>query len=633
VSYPDASLETRLSVKSLDVERRTFRGMATTPDLDRQGHHVDPLGATFRNPLPLLWQHDQTKPIGTVTFFPPTAAGIAFEASLPTVETAGALKDRIDEAWQSITAGIVAGVSIGFRVLEDGVERLKGGVLKLTKTEIVELSLVTIGANPHATIHLVKSLAAFGPGLPGGPGSIALVGPKAPARMTIPEQITAAEAKRAAQVAAMSNLMQSAADTGTTLDADQSTQYDDLALSVKSLDDHLTRYRELEQLNLKAATPIVAAKGQAVPFVRVTPNQPPGTTFVRAAIAMLRANGDHGLSLEYAKQYKDSPDVELFLKAATAPGTTTDATWAGPLAVYTNARNEFIELLRPATLLGKIPGLRQVPFNTQVPIQSAGGLYQWVGQGKAKPVGKLAFSSAQLGIAKAAGIIVMTEELVRVSSPSAEAIVRNDMIKGIAQFLDQQFIDPAVAPVAGVSPGSITNGVTPIAATVSPLKDIAALLGALSTANIPLAGVVLIMSETNAFALGLVRTTNGVRLFPDVGATGGSIDGITVLTSNVAGTNVIAAQPNLILYADDGGVAIDVSREASLQMDTVPMNPPDATVVMTSLWQENLVGLRAERFINWLRPILTSVAFVQSAVYTPSSVEANGGPLAAKGKA
>jgi hypothetical protein len=29
------------------------------------------------------------------------------------------------------------------------------------------------------------------------------------------------------------------------------------------------------------------------------------------------------------------------------------------------------------------------------------------------------------------------------------------------------------------------------------------------------------------------------------------------------------------------------------------MSPADATVVFTSLWQNNLVGLRAERFINW----------------------------------
>ena len=77
--------------------------------------------------------------------------------------------------------------------------------------------------------------------------------------------------------------------------------------------------------------------------------------------------------------------------------------------------------------------------------------------------------------------------------------------------------------------------------------------------------------------------------------------GITVVTSNTAGTNVIGLQPSRVLYADEGGVNIDVSREASLQMDSAPASPADATTVLVSLWQHNMVGLRAERFINWKR--------------------------------
>jgi hypothetical protein len=56
-----------------------------------------------------------------------------------------------------------------------------------------------------------------------------------------------------------------------------------------------------------------------------------------------------------------------------------------------------------------------------------------------------------LGIAKAAGIIVISEELAKISNPSAEAVVRNDMIKGMAQYLDLQFIDPTVAAVTNVA--------------------------------------------------------------------------------------------------------------------------------------------------------------------------------------
>ena len=125
-------------------------------------------GVTFRNPLPLLFHHDPQRPIGRVTLFPATSQGIAFEASLPDVPEPGLLRDRVNEAWHSIKAGLMHGVSIGFRLIDDAVERLPGGGLKLLKTEILELSLVTIPANASASIRTIKALEAVSvPGVPG----------------------------------------------------------------------------------------------------------------------------------------------------------------------------------------------------------------------------------------------------------------------------------------------------------------------------------------------------------------------------------------------------------------------------------------------------------------------------------
>ena len=210
---------------------------------------------------------------------------------------------------------------------------------------------------------------------------------------------------------------------------------------------------------------------------------------------------------------------------------------------------------------------------------------------------------------------MLTEELVKLSTPSAEALVRADMVAGIAQFLDQQFIDPAVAAVAGVSPASITNGAPTAAGTVNPLADVLALISHFATNNIPVAGVTIIMSEVNALALSFQTNADGSPQFPGIGINGGSYRGLNIVTSQAAGTNVIGLQPALILYADDGGVTIDASREASLQMDSAPMSPADATVVMVSLWQNNLVGLRAERFVNWKRAHAQAVKYLTAVSY------------------
>jgi HK97 family phage major capsid protein len=275
--------------------------------------------------------------------------------------------------------------------------------------------------------------------------------------------------------------------------------------------------------------------------------------------------------------------------------------------------SEFLELLRPLTVLGKIPGFRHVPFNISVTQQTGGGLYQWVGQGAPKPVGALAFATVTLAIAKCAGIIVISEELARTSSPSAEDIIRNDMMKGIATFLDVEFTNPARAPVANVSPGSVTNGVTPITSAGTSASngrtDIQALAAAMLALNISTANAVVLMSETNALALGSALNPLGQPLFPGLSATGGSILGYQAITSQSLGTTVAMINGEGILMADEGGIEIDVSREASVQMDSAPMNPPDATVVHTSLWQNNLVGLRADRIINWKRARAGSVQY------------------------
>jgi len=52
-----------LTIKSVDDEQRVITGMATTPATDRSGDIVEPGGAEFKLPIPLLWQHNSREPI------------------------------------------------------------------------------------------------------------------------------------------------------------------------------------------------------------------------------------------------------------------------------------------------------------------------------------------------------------------------------------------------------------------------------------------------------------------------------------------------------------------------------------------------------------------------------------------
>jgi HK97 family phage major capsid protein len=144
-----------------------------------------------------------------------------------------------------------------------------------------------------------------------------------------------------------------------------------------------------------------------------------------------------------------------------------------------------------------------------------------------------------------AAICVLSQELIRFSTPSAEAIVRDQLAKTLGDRLDQDFIDPDVAAVANVSPASITRGATVLTPSGTNLAavntDIQTIVGKFITANIPLNNLTWIMPNSVALSLSLMLTSLGNRAFPDMGVNGGTLAGIPVVTSQWA--NSISTSP------------------------------------------------------------------------------------------
>lgn len=145
-----------LTLKEVDDDKRELVGIATTPSPDRVGDVVEPRGAEFKLPIPLLWQHDSRQPIGHVTAAKVTDSGIEVRASLVKFDEPGKLKDRLDEAWQSIKSGLVRGLSIGFKDIESA--RISDTYsYRYLKWLWLELSAVTIPANGDCSITSIKS--------------------------------------------------------------------------------------------------------------------------------------------------------------------------------------------------------------------------------------------------------------------------------------------------------------------------------------------------------------------------------------------------------------------------------------------------------------------------------------------
>lgn len=147
-----------LKVKSVtdNADERIITGIASTPTPDRDEDILDPSGVKFALPIPLLWQHNHNEPIGEVIDARVTEAGIEITAKIARIDDAGKLKDRIDEAWQSIKSGLVKCLSVGFRTLEYSYLEDSAWGLHIRSWEWYELSAVTIPANADAVITSVK---------------------------------------------------------------------------------------------------------------------------------------------------------------------------------------------------------------------------------------------------------------------------------------------------------------------------------------------------------------------------------------------------------------------------------------------------------------------------------------------
>ena len=652
-------------VKSFDEDQRVIEGVATTPTVDRVGDIVEPRGAQFKLPLPLLWQHRSSEPIGHVTAANITDSGIAIRAKFAQIAEPGKLKERLDEAWQSVKTGLVRGLSIGFIPAKDGSEPIDPkhpwDGLRFTAWEMIELSAVTIPANMEATINTIKSidqrtLAASGDkGLrgpvflknaPGVSGSTAAAA-KESTMKTYKERIKDMEATRAAKAAELDAIQTKASTDGRTKDASEKERFDELKGEIDGIDAELKDLGEMERLNVAKAAVVATdaatdadagSKGRAPARsgIRVESKLEPGVRFARMAMAIARAkaSGTGGSAEQMYRadqRWMDSaPEVALALKAAINAGDSTTAGWASEWAYAENIASEFIAFLRPRTIIGRMTGWRAVPFNVRVGSQTSGSTGYWVGQGKPIPMSQLASSSVSLGIAKVAGMVSIDKELARLSVPSAETLVRNDLAAECQKTLDLSLIDPNQGGQTNIQPASLTYGVTPVTPSgtnyAAFVTDVKSLFSTAIAAQLDISQAAWVISPTTALALSLMVTSLGNLQFPGLTINGGTLMGLPVIVSTQAkiagspqfGETMVLIFPGEVFLADDGAATVEASDQVAIQMLDNPTNQSTATstpTTMVSMFQTESIAVKAVRYINWTKARSQACAFIQAAAY------------------
>jgi hypothetical protein len=111
----------------------------------------------------------------------------------------------------------------------------------------------------------------------------------------------------------------------------------------------------------------------------------------------------------------------------------------------------------------------------------------------------------------------------------------------------------------------------------------------------------------------------GGAAFPGMSPNGGTIGNVQTLVSDGLPTNTLVALDASQIATGAGAVTLDASQHALLQIDSAPSTPPVASNMMTSLWQENKIAIRLERFFGVERLRDTAISAINNVNYTGMS--------------
>jgi HK97 family phage prohead protease/HK97 family phage major capsid protein len=628
-----------LEIKRVDEDAREITGIATTPTADRMNDVVEPEGAVFKLPIALLWQHRSDEPIGKVTHAKVTKAGIEIVAQIAKGVTA-----EIDRAWSLIKAGLVPGLSIGFKSLEHEVIPTTKGI-RFKKWSWLELSCVTIAANADASITTIRNLdtaqrAASGqqardvvhPNPPGASGRLQPIALEGTKMKTTAEQLAALEAKRMASAARMDAVMKQSRDEDRTASADEADEFDKLASEVDAIDKDLVRLRRLEATKASEAKPVVKAetahegslaRGGLTAWAQPMPTPVPPQDYVwRSLVCAVKGHFTKQSQYDVMKQeYGDDEPTRAVLnvitRAATVPADTVTSGWASQLVA--TSISDFFAALMPNSVYpalasrgGKFTfgraGIVSMPTRSSTPTIAG----SFVAQGSPIPVRQGAFTAITFTPKKMGVISSMTRDIAEHSTPAIEGLIRQAIVEDTAVAIDSILLDATAATTtrpAGLKAGVSATTATAGGALAALIGDIRGLTGALITGtNGNLRSPVWIMNPADILAASLLPATAGGGEFPfKAELTAGTMQGMPVISSsNVTADTMLLVDAGDFVSVTGDSPRFDISDQATIHMeDTTPLaistvgSPATVAAPVRSLWQTDCLAVRMLLDINW----------------------------------
>jgi hypothetical protein len=288
-----------------------------------------------------------------------------------------------------------------------------------------------------------------------------------------------------------------------------------------------------------------------------------------------------GIFDEYRKAMQSPVDVH---KAAVGVGGI-DVGWGGALAPFAQASVAFLQSLSPYSAFDRIlndNAFYPLPMRTRIAITTTAAVGSAVPEDIAKPVSQMSFSQAQQPALKAIAQVILSDEVILLTTPAATRLFESEMQKAVAGATDAKFMQILVA---GAGSTHASTGITAAA-------FLADLTTALQSIQTDVNSKLYLILPTNTWKAVLLLRDNGGMLVQN-----GKIANINVIPSSGAGTTGVLLDAGSV-GADSDIVTPDtatVSKHATLEMAD---NPTSSDFHLVSLWQNNWSAIRLERFYS-----------------------------------
>ena len=319
--------------------------------------------------------------------------------------------------------------------------------------------------------------------------------------------------------------------------------------------------------------------------------------FMTLTRLLMQSQGNWGMAARFAER-AGSSRVANVCKAAVDPVTLSS------LADYRLLASGFAQSLQNVGLFDAcLSSMKKIPLSTAtvgaITTAAVAGISEERG---VKVVSRLSIENGQLTPIKVAVIIALSNELLKVTPNEAQQLISKELIATCALAADQRFLAVVLSGVTAFTSSGST--------AASFRSDLASLLGLITTdatSRLFLAMPSLVCKILCAMG---ATSTNAAPAFPELGPQGGSISQIPVIVSDACATGTVTLLDASRFAGNADLVTIENFRHASVNMADAPDSPPVATSNILPLWQSNLTGILAERWIGVQRLRTGSVAAV-----------------------